>query len=205
MQARPGLCLIITLREGIELPDGSRVTELTTSVRSQLAANGWLRNQGVSFDEVFLASPPDLDRTNQILAQYRRHPFAIPPLRNHQHGQLEAQQVTSASFYEPVEHHRAMPAQLMLAVLATCLVWGWTGEAAIFAMCWGMLLRAGELMSAKRRDIIFPQDVRFSIEHVSIRIMEPKTRFRAARHQWSKLEPPDLIQVARLGIGKLMP
>lgn len=39
--------------------------------------------------------------------------------------------------FELVEHHRAMPAQVLLAVLATCLVWGPTREAAIFLLCAG--------------------------------------------------------------------
>lgn len=66
-----------------------------------------------------------------------------------------------------------------------------------------MLLRPGELLSAKRADVIFPHDVRFSIDHVLLRILETKTRLRAARHQASKLEPPDLISVAWMGIGML--
>jgi hypothetical protein len=68
-----------------------------------------------------------------------------------------------------------------------------------------MLLRIGELLNARRVDVVFPQDVRFSIDHVLLRILEPKTRFRAARHQCSKLEPPDLIQVAWMGLGHLKP
>lgn len=38
-----------------------------------------------------------------------------------------------------------------------------------------------------------------------LKILEPKTRFRAARHQSSKLEPADLILVAWIGIGLLKP
>jgi len=97
-----------------------------------------------------------------------------------------------------------MPVQVLLAVLATCLVWGWTREAAIFAMSWGMLLRIGEVLNAKHSDVVFPQDVEFTIDHVLLKI-ELKTRSRAARHQSSKLEPPDLIAVVWLGIGKLRP
>ena len=71
--------------------------------------------------------------------------------------------------------------------------------------CSPCLLRSGELLNACLRDIVSPQDVRFSIDHVLIKILEPKTRFRAARHQSSKLEPPDLIQVAWIGLGRLKP
>ena len=65
----------------------------------------------------------------------------------------------------------------------------------------------GEIVKAKRSDIVFPvfpKDVRYTIDHVLIKILEPKTRFRA-RHQSSKLEAPDLIAVAWLGLGHLKP
>ena len=105
---------------------------------------------------------------------------------------------------EPCEHHQAMPVQVLLAALATCLVWGWTREAAIFAMSWGMLLRIGEVLSAKRSDVVFPQDVEFSIDNVLLKILEPKTRFRAARHQSSRLEPPDLGLTKESGLSLLL-
>lgn len=65
-------------REGIELPEGRRVTELTTSVRGHPASafNAWLRREGMSFEEVFMSTPPDLDRVNKVLTQYGRHLFA---------------------------------------------------------------------------------------------------------------------------------
>ena len=42
-----------------------------------------------------------------------------------------------------------------------------------------------------------------TIDHVLLRIKEPKTRFRAARHQTGKLEQVDLIAVCWLGLGHL--
>lgn len=93
--------------------------------------------------------------------------------------------------FEPVEHHRAMPVQVLLAVLATCLVWGWTA----------ILPCAGECC----REVVSCLALIGGTSSFLIKIMEPKTRFRAARRQSSKLEPPDLIQVAWMGIGKLMP
>lgn len=59
-------------REGIVLPEGRRVTQLTTSVRGHTSAalNAWLRQEGKR--EVFLASPPDLDRINKVLTRYGR-------------------------------------------------------------------------------------------------------------------------------------
>ena len=210
-------------RQGIELPEGRRVTSATSSVRVSLMAAfcKWLRESGLCYDSIFQRNPPDLDRINSVLTDYGRFLFSSGKPYYH-----FAETINSVSAkrpllrrslqqawdlcamwtsFEPVEHHRAMPVQVLLAVLSTCLVWGWTREAGIFAMCWGMLLRIGELLNAKRSDIVFPQDVRFSIDHVLLKILEPKTRFRAARHQSSKLEPPDLITVAWIGLGHLKP
>ena len=39
-----------------------------------------------------------------------------------------------------------------------------------------------------------PADVSFTLDHVLLRIHEPKARFRAARHQAGKVEQPDLIE-----------
>eukprot|EP00438_Fugacium_kawagutii_P025642 Skav209573 [mRNA] locus=scaffold281:153023:156322:- [translate_table: standard] len=208
-------------REGIELPEGRRVTETTSSIRSQLMVNfeKWIREQKLSFDEIFLGNPPNLDRINDVLVRYGRFLFSAgkpyyhysetvnsissrrPVLRRSLQGAWDLGAMWSS--YEPVDHHQAMPPQVLLGVLSVALLWGWSREAAIFALAWGMLLRIGELVNAFRKDLIFPADVRHSIDHALLRIKEPKTRFRAARHQYSKLEYPDLLEVAWLGLGAL--
>ena len=206
------------MRDGVELPEGRRVTSTTASVRTQLMSSflRWLHDVGLSFDEIFLANPPDLDKINGVLCRYGRFLFAEGKPYYHlsetinsvsaKRPILQAWDLCAIwTSLEPCEHHQAMPVQVLMAVLATCLVWGWTREAALFAMSWGMLLRIGEAINARRSDVIFPQDVGYSIDHVLLKILEPKTRFRAARHQSSKLEPPDLIAVVWLGIGHLKP
>ena len=60
---------------------------------------------------------------------------------------------------EPTEHHAAMPHQVLLAVISTCLVWGWTGGAACFALgLGGHCFVSGEVVMAFRRDLILPAD-----------------------------------------------
>ena len=115
------------LREGLELPDGRRVTELTSSVCSGLAAalSAWLRNEGLCFDEIFLSNPPDLDRVNQVLTKYGRYLFSSgkpyyhlsetinlisakrPILRRSLQQAWDLCAMWTS--FEPVEHHRAMP------------------------------------------------------------------------------------------------
>ena len=101
--------------------------------------------------------------------------------------------------FEPSEHHQAMPEQILIAVITVCWLWGWKREAAVFAMCWGALLRVGELLQAFRSDLITPEDVDFTINYILLKIKEPKTRYRAARHQSGKLEQADLCFVVSCG------
>lgn len=65
-------------RSGIVLEDGRRVTETTANVRGLLFQNflGWLTDQGFSFDELLMSSPPDLDRINKVLVQYGKWLFS---------------------------------------------------------------------------------------------------------------------------------
>ena len=208
-------------RAGIVLGDGRRVTELTASVRQDLSKGfrAWLGLRGLSYDEVFLTNPPDLDYVNKVLCDFGRHLFqsgkpyyhfsetinAVACSRPILRRALQQSWDLAAMWgsHEPTEHHVAMPYQVLLSILSVCLVWGWNREAACFALAWGALLRIGEIFQATRKDLVIPEDVAGSIDFILIRIAEPKTRFRAARHQSGKLEQPDLIEVVTLGFGSL--
>ena len=107
--------------------------------------------------------------------------------------------------YEPAEHHVAMPFQILIALISAAWSWGWRREASIFALAWGALLRIGEVLDAFRKDLVLPSDVGYTIDYVLLKICEPKTRYRAARHQAAKLEQVDLIEVARIGFEALLP
>ncbi|OLQ07701.1 Muskelin [Symbiodinium microadriaticum] len=106
---------------------------------------------------------------------------------------------------EPSSHHVAMPPIVLMAILSTCLAWGWTREAGIFALAWGALLRISEATLARRGNLIFPADALFmqTFVLVLVRIDQPKTRGRAAKHQSAKLEPSDLVAVAALAFLQL--
>ena len=106
---------------------------------------------------------------------------------------------------EPHVHHIAMPAIVLLAFITTCLLWGWKREAGVFALMWGGLCRPGEVAGATRRHLVLPKDVVFGQLFVLLRIEEPKTRRRAAKHQSSKVDLPDLVQVIEIAFGELQP
>lgn len=84
---------------------------------------------------------------------------------------------------EPHVHHPALPLSVLLAMSTLSLLWGWPTEAAIWLMTWIGLLRIGEVLEAVRSDLLLPRDSAPGIEHILLRIREPKTRGRGARHQ----------------------
>ena len=104
---------------------------------------------------------------------------------------------------EPGAHHTSMPPQVLLAVLNVALLWGWPYVAGCIALAWGALLRAGEVISATRRQLLLPCYVGYTIPHILLTISEPKTRFTAAKHQCAKLDAGDLVQLVELVFSRL--
>ena len=60
------------------------------------------------------------------------------------------------------------------------------------------MTRIGEAVSASRADLLLPSDFGWTINYILLQISEPKTRFRAARHQVARLDQPQLVQVVEL-------
>ena len=106
---------------------------------------------------------------------------------------------------EPHVHHIALPGLVLIAMVTTCLVWGWTREAGLFALMWGGLCRPGEVITACRKHLVLPADVLGSQVFALLRIEEPKTRKRAARHQAAKVDLPDLLEVITIAFAGLEP
>ena len=210
-------------RAGIVLDDGRRVTQTTSLTREWLLECfvKWLDEKGASFETIVMASPPDIDVLNKLLVEFGRLLFREGKPYYHFCETINAitsrrpvvrrslQQAWDLAFmwgsHEPAEHHVAMPYQLVIALISAALLWGWDREAAVFALAWGALLRIGEVTDAVRADLILPSDVNDTNAFALLRILEPKTRFRAARHQAAKLEHVDLLQVVKIGFGKLKP
>ena len=106
---------------------------------------------------------------------------------------------------EPSTHHVAAPFQAVLAMCALALMWGWTRVSGALAMCFGGLLRPGEFLSADRDQLLLPSDVSATINYCLVTIMEPKTRFRVAKHQYAKIDAADMVQLTEIGFSKIPP
>jgi len=85
------------------------------------------------------------------------------------------------------------------------MCWGWIEIAGILALSWGGICRIGEVLAAHRKDLILPSDVMNTAASVLLKVQEPKTRFRAARHQVAKIEYEDLVELIRCAFERLRP
>ena len=106
---------------------------------------------------------------------------------------------------EPSQHHVAMPAQIMCAMVGLAITWGWLPMAACLALAWGALLRPGELLGAFRRDLLLPSDLSGTIGFALLSIAEPKSRHTTARHQSAKLDIPDLLTLVDVAFRDYKP
>ena len=211
------------MRSGLVLEDGRRVTETTSQVRTLLLARfeSWLNGHGMSGDQQIFSPQADADSINKLLVRYGKWLFSEGKPYYHYSETINGiaskrpvlrralQQAWDLAFvwgsHEPAEHHIAMPYQILIAMISAAWFWGWTREAAVLALSWGALLRIGEVLAAFRADLLLPSDISNTNNFALLRIKEPKTRFRAARHQAGKLEQPDLLEIVRLGFERLKP
>ena len=203
-------------RQGLVLGEGRPVLERTTKNRQQLLEffDQWLQSCGSSLAALLEARPLDPENVASWLVAYGRQLFeagrpywhysesinAVASLRPALRRSLQGAWDLAFSWMakEPSTHHVAMPPVILLALLCTCLFWGWIKEAGIFAMSWGGLLRIGEAIATTRQNLVLPADVLFSQAYVLVRIEEPKTRMRMARHQSARIEHSDLVELVTL-------
>ena len=106
---------------------------------------------------------------------------------------------------EPHEHHAALPVTILLACVSLSLLWGWLREAAVLALTWTAVLRIGEVFAARRSDLVLPQDAAPGVWFALLKVRLPKTRGRAARHQSSRVDPADIVELLTIAFSRLTP
>ena len=208
-------------RRGTPLVDGRRVLPATSQNREFLLAAfyGWASEEGIDWEVLLRESHMYIDEINAILAAYGRllyhagrpyNHFAEtlngittkkPSLRKH----LQAAWNVAYGWVqqEPGSHHAALPPQVLIALLATALMWGWSRVAGCLALAFGAILRPGEVCAALRNQLLLPGDVFGTMQCAYLSILEPKTRFTAAKHQTAKLDAPDMLAVVSLAFEHL--
>ena len=208
-------------RGSVELPDGRVVLPQTAGNRAKLldSLGEWLAQRGQSLDAALSSKETDMDTLLQWLVSYGRELFSagytywryaetinsVAAKRSWARRQLQAAWDLAFSWLalEPGSHRIAMPAVVLLALLSVNLLWEWRSEAGVYALTFGALLRIGEAIQATCCSLVLPRDVLRIHSYVLLRIHEPKTRLRAARHQAAKLEASDLVELVDVAFAHL--
>lgn len=210
-------------RSAVVLPEGRPTLPVTSRLRDRYWAQFefWLEAEGIDFSALLEQHVAFVDEINAVLARYGRALFHAgkpynqfaetvntlttkkPALRRMMQGAWDV--AYSWLHLEPGAHHVAMPWQVLLAMLAVSLTWGWTSFAGSLALAWGALLRPGELFASSRAELLLPRDVDNTVSFGLLAIQEPKTRRTGARHQAAKLDVPDLLKVVDFCFGHLSP
>ena len=99
----------------------------------------------------------------------------------------------------------ACPHQVLLCLLSASILWGWPAVAGLLALSWGAVCRIGEVLQARRKDLVLPSDVGYTTSSIFLRVQEPKTRYRAARHQVARLDYSDLVDLVSSAFKDLKP
>ena len=82
----------------------------------------------------------------------------------------------------------------------------WVGMvmAGLLALGWGALLRTSEMTNSLWKDLLLPSDT-LGTNKFALSLLEPKTRFVAARHQSAKLDIGDLLAVVEMAFADFKP
>ena len=211
-------------RSPLGLPSGRKVLPRTSgnrAVRTAAFSQWLLEVSGQTLETALAVKPFDVEVFVGLLVEYGRdlygsgRPYwhfeetvnAITSIKPVLRRQVQAAWDLAFAWLaeEPSSHHTALPAVLLPGLLTTCLVWGWLREAGVFALAWGGILRMGEVTSAYRSDLVLPSDVLDTQAFVLLRLREPKTRLRAARHQSARVDRSDLIELIALAFKDLKP
>ena len=210
-------------RQMPQLPKGRPVLPATSQNREELftAFSSWCTSQNLPLETLLESALANVEEINAVLSAYGKALYAAGRPYGHFAETINSvvsqrpvlrrnlQQAWDYAFAwvraEPPTHHMACPWQVLLAIISTALLWGWTRVAGVCALCFGGILRMGEVLNAFRYDLLLPLDTHGTNNFALLAISEPKTRFSAARHQSSKIDAPDLLRVLTIAFSRLAP
>ena len=198
-------------RGSIMLDLGRPVQQLRKNNRERLLGlfSDWCTSRGIDFDGLLRDAPRTPEVVAKTLSEYGQALFPAGRPYSHYSETINAigskvpsirRLLSGAWDYafswlreEPYEHHLACPAVVLLGLVAAALTWGWPLVAGVIAISWSAIMRIGEVLTALRRDLVLPCDVGHASASILFKIQEPKTRFRAARHQVAKMDYTDMV------------
>ena len=210
-------------RQATELPLGRPILQKTRARRDRLqeAFAAWWRICDCTWELLVKRSRKDADYANEVLIAFGRYLYQEGKPHYHYAETIklcsaecpQIRRLLQPSWdlafswlrQEPPEHHLAMPWQVAIALVTVALLYGWTAAAGVIALCWGGLARVGEAVGARRADLVLPEDTGQDVGFALLAVKEPKTRFKAARHQSLRVDQPQLLRVLQLAFSKLGP
>ncbi len=172
----------------------------------------WLyEEEGVLLSVLLTEKPADPERVSHLLAMYGKNMFAAGKPYGRYSETINAVAAARPAWKksmteawdlafawladEPHQHHPALPLSILLSMISVSLLWGWPLEAALLALTWAGILRIGEVLIARRADLILPDDSAPGTPYILLKIRSPKTRGRAAQHQAARVDAKDFVQL----------
>lgn len=203
-------------RSGLALASDRLIRPQTRVNRQQLlsAFQDWIfAEHGLQWQQIISAVPLDLELLNRLLVGYGKEMHASGKAYGKYAETINAvatakplvkRHLTMAwdlAFAwlqdEPADHHPAMPVSVLLAAMTVGIMWGWPVVSALLGLTWAGLLRIGEVLAAKRADLVLPFEAPPGTKHILLRIQNPKTRGRVARHQAARVDPADIVALVQ--------
>lgn len=205
----------------VDLPADRVLRKETRSRRHLLLGRfrTWLwADHEISLRGLLDQKPPDAEKINYWLSRFGREMFSAGKSYNQYAETINAvtmlkpllkKQMTPSWDIayawladEPHQRHPALPVSTLLAMMALCLYWGWIHEACVLGLTWSGILRIGEVLQAVRLDLVLPQDQAPGSQFILLKIRDPKTRGRAARHQAARVDQQDLVRLLVATYGR---
>jgi len=103
--------------------------------------------------------------------------------------------VTKWEQAEPTQHRPPIPEPLAVAISALALLWRWPKFASTVLMCFFSILRIGEVLNARRRDLLTPNDLMSPEPEIFLKISNPKSRGRGPRIQYSTFKKVEFLPI----------
>ena len=143
-----------------------------------------------SYGKAQYAAGAPLHYYRQLLAHTQREvPLCRPYMQ-------EAWAIVSKwELAEPTQHRPPIPEPLAVAMSALALLWGWPKFASTVLLCFYGILRVGEVLNAKRKDLLTPKDLLSLDQEVFLRIRSPKSRGRGPRVQYSTFKKIEYMPI----------
>eukprot|EP00438_Fugacium_kawagutii_P014252 Skav203509 [mRNA] locus=scaffold1752:8350:9882:+ [translate_table: standard] len=102
--------------------------------------------------------------------------------------------VSKWELLQPTQHRPPLPEPLLHAMATLGFAWQWKRWTAVLLGCFYAVMRIGEFLRARRRDILTPRDVLSDEQVIYLKIPLPKTRRRGAAVQYATIDEKLVVQ-----------